>query len=415
MTGFDPAALGDPTVIAAAIATACSMYLLRSVLRRPENLALRAAWLGSQIFAVSLCLGLLVYGLHLLVPIPARLRWISIAQHVTAMTAAYLGYSAYVFMANERNAAIRHVKRHGLALLAVLAPALTAAIGAPPEDFYAGLVADYANSPVSACYLTLFTAYVAVAVTGAGTMSWRWSRLVDEPWIRRGLVIGTIGYALAGVYCAVRTTFIVMAVTGDRIPVKEGAVTGWLIAAALPFVLIGVTVPGWGPRLAAALRWWRLHRAFRRLHPLWSELTAACPHVRMPLGPSRLARRFGSAVETWWDDKWSPHPHDLPLRLHLRVVQIWDARRALLGHCDVADYDRVLADPRHRRRRTDVRAAYAEGAMLRAGLRRHRAGAPGRRTAPALPAGVETADLAANVIWLQHVAKGLRGKTEPAT
>lgn len=385
MSEFDPTALGDPTVLSATIATVCAMYLLRSVVRKPENLALRMTWLSTQAFAISLCLGLLIYGLHLMDPIPARLRWISITQHATAMVAIYLGYSAYAFMVRARDAAVRHVKRHGLALFVVLAAALAAAIGASPADFYAGLVADYANSPVSACYLALFTGYIAAVVSSAGYLSWKWSRLVDEPWIRRGLVIGAIGYVLAGVYCVVRTTFIVRAIAGNRIPIAEGDVTGWLITASLPLVLIGVTVPGWGPRLAAAVRWWRMHRAFRRLHPLWAELTAAQPHVRMSLGRSR---------------------DDLALRLHLRVVQIWDARRALLDHCDAADYDRALAD--HRHRRAEIKTAYAEGAMLRAGLRRHRAGTVVPQTTPLPPAGVETADLAANVAWLQHVARGLK-------
>lgn len=417
MTGFDPAALSDPTVITSTIATICAMYLLRSVIRKPSNLALRATWLSTQSFAFSLCLGLLIYGLHQMDPIPVRLRWISLAQHVVAMVAIYLGYSAYVFMAHPHAAAVRHVKRQGLALLAVLAVAVATAIAATPADFYAGHVADYANGPVSAVYLALFTGYITVMVISSGTMSWKWSRLVDEPWIRRGLVIGSIGFALAGLYCVVRTTFIVMATTGNRIPIKEGAITGWLIAASLPLVLIGVTVPGWGPRLATTLRWWRMHRAFRRLHPLWSALTTAHPHVRMSLGPSSLAtwlaHRFGDRLATWWDDKWSPHRHDLALRLHLRVVQIWDARRALLDHCDTTDYDHALANPRHRRRSPEIRAAYAEGAMLSAALLRQRAGTrPDACDPPGT--GLGTADLAANVAWLQHVAKGLRAHASPA-
>ncbi|NKE63770.1 hypothetical protein FXN61_46515, partial [Lentzea sp. PSKA42] len=350
----------DPTVISSTIATVCAMYLLRSLVRKPDNLALRATWLSTQCFAFSLCLGLTLYGLHLMDPIPAALRWISITQHALAMIAVYLGYSAYVFMALERDAAVRHVRRHGMALVVVLAVALTLAIGAAPGDFLASFVADYENGPISAVYLALFTGYLAVLVGGAGRLSWKWSRLVDEPWIRRGLVIGAAGFVMAGVYCVVRTTFIVMATLGNRIPIKEGAVTGWLITASLPLVLIGVTVPGWGPRLAAALRWWRMYRAFRRLHPLWSRLTTAYPHVRMSLGRSGLARWFGdsSKFATRWDEKWSPHRRDLALRLHLRVVQIWDARRALLDHCDISDYDRALTDPRHRRRRAEVRAAY---------------------------------------------------------
>jgi hypothetical protein len=41
----------DPTVISSTIATVCAMYLLRSLVRKPDNLALRATWLSTQCFA----------------------------------------------------------------------------------------------------------------------------------------------------------------------------------------------------------------------------------------------------------------------------------------------------------------------------------------------------------------------------
>jgi hypothetical protein len=403
--------LADPTVIAVIVATCCATYLLRSVVRKPDNLALRAAWLGTQCFTFSLCLGLLNYGAEVTRPIPDTTRWIAIVQHVLSMAGIYLGYSAYVFMARDRDDAIRHVKRHGVALTVALVAALVPAIAASPTDYTAAHVADYGDAPVSSIYLAVFTGYLAVLVGATGHLSQKWSRLVDEPWVRRGLVVGTIGYLLAAVYCAVRTAFIVKAVFGDPITVKEGAVTGWLVAASAPFILVGITVPGWGPRLSAAIRWWSMHRTHRRLYPLWSALTSAHPHVRMSIGPSRLGawslRRFNQpALAHWLDEKWAVE--DLSLRLHLRVVQIWDARRALLDHCDNADYDRALDDPRHRRRSPDVRAAFAEAAMLAAGLRRHQAGQrPIRPGADTVPARVGTADLAANVTWLRHVAAGL--------
>jgi hypothetical protein len=81
------------------------------------------------------------------------------------------------------------------------------------------------------------------------------------------------------------------------------------------------------------------------------------------------------------------------------------ARRALLDHCDRTDYQRAwqsLAD-----RPEDTRAPHAEAAMLAAALRRHRAGE--RLAQPeAVPAGVETTELSANVRWLQRVAKEIR-------
>ncbi|MEU0879917.1 MAB_1171c family putative transporter [Lentzea sp. NPDC005914] len=401
----------DPTVISSTVATLCALYLMFRVVQKPGNLALRAAWLGTQSFAFSLCLGLLNYGAEATRPVSSTTRFIGTTQHMLAMIGIYLAFCAYVFMAYTRDDAVKRVRWHGTALLVVLVVALVPAIAASPEDFTASHVSDHANGPVSSIYLVVFIGYLAVMVGAAALLAWKWSRLADEPWIRRGLVMGTIGYVLAAGYCAVRTALIVLDLIDRPILIKDGAVTGWLITASLPFVVVGITVPGWGPRLAAALRWWAMQRTHRRLYPLWSALTSAHPHVRMSIGPSRLGgwtlRRFNRPwLAHWLDEKWAVE--DLSLRLHLRVVQIWDARRALLDHCDAADYDRALDDPRLRRRRPDVRAAFAEAAMLAAGLRRHQAGErPLRTGGHPVPDGAATADLAANVTWLRHVAAGL--------
>lgn len=398
----------DPTVISSTVATICAMYLLRLVVRKPGNLARRAAWLGAQLFAFSLCLGLLNYGAEATRPVSDVTRWIAITQHVLGLVALCTTYCAYVFMAREHDDAVRHVRRHVTALVVVVSVMLVPAIAASPEDFTASHVSDHADGPVSSVYLVIFTAYVAVLVAGTGRLSWKWSRLVDEPWVRRGLVVGTIGFGLAALYCAVRMTLIVLDLVGDSVLTKDGTVTGWLIAASAPFILAGITVPGWGPRLSAAVRWWRMLRAHRRLHPLWSELTSAHPHVRMSLGPSRLGAwvQRRSSFSRWLDETCAVD--NLPLRLHLRVVQIWDARRALLDHCDAADHARALDDPRLRRLDPDDRAACAEATMLAAGLRRHRAGErPAGLDVDTLPTSVGTADLAANVTWLQQVSKHL--------
>ena len=400
----------DPIVLAAFLATGGWVYLLHLLLRRPANPALRCAFPAAVFTASSLCLGLLIYGSQNTYPVTDATRWTSVVQHLCATTAIFLGYGAYAFMAYQRRDAHRLVRRHGAVFLIVQVAQAVFGLAGTPEDFSAGYVADYHNAPLTTVYLVLFTGYASVMAAGGVRMSARWSKSADDPWMRRGLVAGGCGFAVACVYCAVRTAFMVLAVLGDPIPVKEGAVTGWLVAVAVPMVLISTVLPGWGPRLGAAVRWWRLHRAHRRLYPLWSALTEAHPHVRMSVGPSPFGtwlrrRPFAAALADRWDDAWSPH--DLDLRLHLRVMQIWDARRALLDHCDDIDYDRAVAQ--HQRLRPGIREAHAEAAMLAAGLERHRTGTPpaGRVREPR-PARAETLDLAANVDWLEHVAKALR-------
>ncbi|PRY41595.1 MAB_1171c family putative transporter [Umezawaea tangerina] len=405
----------DSTVIAAAAATAAWLYFLRALLRKPLNNTLLSAWLGALCLAFSLYLGLLVYGAEAAHPLPLWARSASIAQHVFATASLYFGYTAYVHLIHGREEAGRHVVRHARLLVAAVAVMLAAAVLADPDQFTAAHVARYGDSAFAGLYLAVFTAYAGLIVTATARVSWTWSRLVDDPWIRRGLLVGTAGLVAGVLYFLLRAAFIVLAVAGRPIATKEGAAIGWLLAISVPLSFAGLTTPGWGPRLASARTWWRTYHAHRRLHPLWAELTDAFPHVRMSLEPSRfsgyLRSRFRhldwmAAALDRWDERWSPLHRHLDLRLHLRVMQIWDARRALLDRCDPADHDRALTSRAASTLSERHRAALAEAAMLTAGLARLRTGEPGggyhAETHPL------EADLFANVAWFLRVAKYMK-------
>jgi hypothetical protein len=396
----------DTTVIAATAATAAWLYFLRALLRKPRNNTLLCAWLSAQFMAFALCLGLLVYYADEVHPIPVWARTAVIMQHVCAPVALCLGHLAYIFIIYERNKAVRHVVRHAWLLTATLAMMLIFALVANPDQFTAAHVSHYVDSGLAGVYMAIFTAYAGIIVTATARVAWTWSRLVDNPWIRRGLLVGTAGLLVGMLYFLVGATFIVLAVVGHPIAVKEGPLVRWLLVVSVPLSLAGLTTPAWGPKLASARTWWRTYHAHRRLHPLWVALTGAFPHVRMSLQPSRLSSRLRARFSRvgWviaatgnWDERWSPLHRHLDLRLHLRVLQIWDARRALLDWCDPADYERGLAAPGLSEQQ---RAARAEATMLVAGLSRHRTGRPGGGSGDFPEAAFQDADLFANVAWL---------------
>src|SRR5581483_1088027 len=69
--------------------------------------------------------------------------------------------------------------------------------------------------------------------------------------------------------------------------------TAWVcgdVGSAL--TLVGWTLPGWGPRVAAAGRWVTAYRRHRRLYPLWSALHRAVPSIALAPARSALADRL---------------------------------------------------------------------------------------------------------------------------
>ncbi|MEV6832614.1 MAB_1171c family putative transporter [Amycolatopsis sp. NPDC051102] len=410
--------LPGTTVVAAVVTTAAWLYFLRALRRKPLNDTLLCAWLSAQFMAFALYLGLVEYGAEVTRPIPSWARITVILQHVCVPVALCFGHLAYLFLIYERKRAVRHVVRHAWLLAATLTTMLVFAVLADPAQFTAAHVSHYSDSGLAGVYMAVFTAYAGIIVTATAKVTWTWSRLVDDPWIRRGLLAGTLGLLFGVLYFLVGAAFIALAVVGHPIATNEGALVRWLLVLSVPLSLAGLTTPGWGPRLASARTWWRTYHAYRRLHPLWAELTDAFPHVRLSLEPSRpsafLRSRFPrpgwvTAALDNWDERWSPLHRHLDLRLHLRVLQIWDARRALLDQCDPADYEQALAAPAASRLSEQQRAARAEATMLVAGLSRHRAGRPGGRRAGSHPeAAFRDADLFANAAWFLRVAKYMK-------
>lgn len=410
-----------PIIVAIALSTAlCLTYMVRSLIRKPDNHALRAACLAMLAMLVAIGLGLVASGAQADNPIRVSNWWVSVVQHVFTMTSLYFAMVFFLHSVHPRSTATAKARRHGVGLLISSAAAVVFAAFASPADYSAAFMAEYAAAPFSSLYLIVYAGYLMLMVLTITMLSWRWSRLADDLWIRRGMLVGAVGDSVGVAYCAVKITYLVIARADITPSVREMTVTGPLILICVPLAFIGLTVPGWGPRLTALNRWASRYRARRQLHPLWSALTAQFPHVRMSLDRSWLSRLldrlFGDRpgirrLSMAWDEKWAPHPRDLDLRLHLQVVQIWDARRALIGHCDPAVYQGELRRGGEQGSSGDALAARAEAVMLTTALRRHRRDEPvvsGDKSQ--IPVGTDAADLAANVAWLRRISSAFRGR-----
>jgi uncharacterized protein DUF6545 len=384
-------------VVIALSTTGCVAYLVRSLILQPANRALRAACLAMVALLLAICVGMATGGAEAVHPITPLDWWLSVLQHLLVMAALHLAAVFYVHSVHPEPVARAVVRRHRVVLVAASATGVVFAALASPPDYSAGFVALYVDAPLSSYYFIVFSGYAMVLITAAAWLSLKWSRLADDPWIRRGMLIGAVGDSVGVAYCAVKIAYVLLARVGVSPGIREMTLTGPLILVCVPLGLIGLTVPGWGRRLTAVVRWARGYRAHHRLHPLWFALTERFPHVRMPLGRSWLDRWLGGT----WDDRWAPHPRDLDLRLHLRVIQIWDARRALLDYCDPADYEAELRRARAAGLTGDGPAAAAEAAMLASALRRDD---PIGGDKTGIPTGAGGTDLTVNLAWLRRVS-----------
>ncbi|GAA1288052.1 MAB_1171c family putative transporter [Saccharothrix xinjiangensis] len=179
-------------------------------------------------------------------------------------------------------------------------------------------------------YLCLLFGALAVGQVETVRLSWRYARMANRTWLRRGMAAVVVGGSL----CLLYSLLGFAEVAGHGEAMAKVDLLRWLVGdlgAALE--IFGWTVPTWGRRLSALAGWVGRYRAYRRLRPLWAALYEASPAIALDPPRSRL----GELVP----------PRDLRYRLYRRVIEIRDGQLAL-RRCatapDVADGERRAED-----------------------------------------------------------------------
>jgi len=217
-----------------------------------------------------------------------------------------------------RRRARNHIVGYGIALVVLVAGFFYVS---PPHRSHSAENAVLLNvsNPRYAVYFSYYLAICAVGQARTVHLSRRYARLISRSWLRTGMWAVTAGAATTLVYCAIRYTEVV----GDRLG-ADVQPWDWLywVAGNTGSVLqvFGWTVPSWGPRLSAGVRWLRAYRDYRALHPLWWALYRATPAIALDPPPSRLR-------------DLAP-PRDLQYRLYRRVIEIRDGQLALRPYLD---------------------------------------------------------------------------------
>jgi hypothetical protein len=374
----------------AALAWVAVLYRLPALRRSPRDPAIRAHLLTllSLTVALTILLPPIYVAIDRLAGFPnlARLLGNSLVLVAGWAVQAFLYYLSY-----PAAQARRATHRNGYLLLGTLVTAAVLFVLAPVDDEALEFDSLYADAPFVLEYRLVYLGYLGLALGNVVRLSWRYARLAARPPLHLGLRLVAAGWLLGLGYVGHEGLRVVAGRLGLPYPVADPEVlTEVLVAGVIGLVIIGTTMPAWGPRagIPALYRWAVHYRACRRLYPLWRTLCRAVPEIA--LIPPRSALGDALAVR------------DVGLRLYRRVVEIRDGRLALRPYFDqrAADYARALCEEACLP--AEEATAVVEAATLAAALRARALGRTGNPPASLAPPPCG-ADLASELRFLERV------------
>jgi hypothetical protein len=376
-------------------------YRMREVFRDPHNLALRALFATLVCIAASVTLA----GRPVMILLDGAVG----RPNLTILAAQV---SCVLFSANAQRlllywsyppAVARRLARRLLVPLLVLtlAAMVTLFLLAPLEETAPSLAQRYARYPYVTPYLLVYLSACIVGEVAIMRLGIRYARMPIRPWLRRGLRLVVAGAAAGLGFCLCKLAYVLGIWLGVELRPVE-AVTPLLAGLFVLLLMVGLTLPGWGPRLSTAARLAGSYRAYRRLAPLWWALYRAEPQIA--LVPPSVYREWTIA--------------DLGFRLYRRVIEIRDGRLALRPFLSADTAARAASTGRAVGWQGARLDTFVEAVVLSAALRAHREGRPVRpdQALNADPRGSTAAgtDLASELAWWVPVATDFVAVTTPA-
>ncbi|MFD0821504.1 MAB_1171c family putative transporter, partial [Micromonospora zhanjiangensis] len=234
---------------------------------------------------------------------------------------------------------------------------VTLAAGAP-----VALTVEYARVPAVLAYLVVYLCVFVAYSADIARLCWRFARVAARPWLRRGLRVTAMGAVFGLAYCASKAGYLVGYRLGAH-PAGEQRVAAVLVTISALLMIVGLTLPAWGPAVDLALTWSRRQVAWRRLGPLWTAVTAAQPQLVLDDG----VRRTGVAFR------------DIDYALHRRITEIRDGRLALRPYIDERVTEAAAELLAGSGLPAAERAAVLEATMIAAGVRGLRTGTVAER------------------------------------
>ncbi|GGL00180.1 MAB_1171c family putative transporter [Mangrovihabitans endophyticus] len=218
-----------------------------------------------------------------------------------------------IFWTRPRAQGWRHARWRVAAVVLVLTlMAVLFSLTAEREESLRTAAASYAHDPAYAAYLGIYVAAVALGVVDIMRLCLSYAGGAGRSWLTRGLRVTAAGGGLGLLYCLLRTVTLVAAQV-DSDPYRWEFLVPPVSAVGAMLIVVGLTLPGLGPKMSAAAGWIVRRRAYRAIRPLWEAVRVTTPEVVL----DRSGGRRGP-------------DH----RLHRRIIEIGDGLRAVREHVD---------------------------------------------------------------------------------
>lgn len=258
----------------------------------------------------------------------------------------------------------------------------------------------YAGSVEYQVYLLIYLATYTATEIEVIRLCRRYAKLTTRGWLRRGLATASTGAAIGLLYTVTRATDIVAARAGvDLYRWENVAELGAGLGALL--VMLGLTVPSWGPRISVLTQRVRRLLAYVRLRPLWSRFYALDPSIafddQRADGAGPIRRRLRSAVLVLGDPEY---------HIARRVVEIRDGILSLRPYQDPVVAQRAREYHAACGLCADDLDAAVTAAQIRAALETQ-ATTPRRSQPQDSAIGNTPADLDAEIAWLLKVTENV--------
>jgi hypothetical protein len=146
-------------------------------------------------------------------------------------------------------------------------------VGDAPIERRTDLDTYYATTPWTGQMIALYLLGHMTAAVATTTLCWRWALQV-RGWLRAGLWLLVAGWLLNLSFSTLKLTAVAARWTGRDWDVLSTILAPRLVGLAATVATVGFMVPLVGPRLVAL---WHAVVTWRRLGPLWCELSSASP------------------------------------------------------------------------------------------------------------------------------------------
>jgi hypothetical protein len=384
------------------------IYKLRDLSRDPGNRPLRALSLALVAITLSLTIQPIAPWIDQILGLPDLARFMSNCLSLTCATAAQ---AFLLYMTSDDNVVRRQVRHRWGALGVTVAVMIALLILVPPPVAISDpqvLSREYYPHPYNAPFMYVYLTYLAWSLVQVVILATRYARVAHRPLLRFGLRLIALGAIFGLGYAVVKLLAIATLALWPGSGVVADPPVIIAFTTSILLVLIGTTIPSWGPRIGLD-RVWAWATALRdcyRLRPFWSAIHTVLPEIALLPTPTGVR---GVATLA----------RDASLRRVRMTVEILDGYASLRPWMS----EQILTQAHRAGRESGLvdeqLAAFSEAAVVAGALTARRSGQPPATDAdgvPMLPTSVpgdthasgNDGGAPAQVIWLIQVSRAYR-------